>query len=235
MSTPTAAHGALPEAGEREAFEATIGKGRALILDAQGDYASPWVQNDWEIWQARAALPPASPAPADPLALAILAGMTYAELREKALYLMDLNANQARTIDALQLAATPAQQTQSDAVAGAVDFERAAWMLDCYVEHIRKNVLSADIEMHPYLPEMEGMAEDLRAAATPPQQATPSDPWREAVLDALANSGLDAPIGEAPAAILKRVIDCALTFNADMEAALAPAASIKPDVQGEAS
>jgi len=38
----------------------------------------------------------------DPLAKAILKGLTSKQLRDKALYLMALNANQARTIDALQ-------------------------------------------------------------------------------------------------------------------------------------
>jgi hypothetical protein len=38
----------------------------------------------------------------DPLAKAILKGLTSKQLRDKALYLMALNANQARAIDALQ-------------------------------------------------------------------------------------------------------------------------------------
>ena len=42
---------------------------------------------------------------ADHLAEAILSGMSYSELREKAIYLMALNANQARTIGALIAAA----------------------------------------------------------------------------------------------------------------------------------
>lgn len=48
--------------GEREAFEATIGKGRDLRRAAGGDYMSCYVQNDWDVWQARAALsaPPAT-------------------------------------------------------------------------------------------------------------------------------------------------------------------------------
>ena len=41
--------------------------------------------------------------------------------------------------------------------------ERAAQMCEWYAEFIRENVMSADIERHPYLPELEGVAEDLRA------------------------------------------------------------------------
>lgn len=39
---------------------------------------------------------------------------------------------------------------------------RAAHLLECYAEWIRKNVMAANLEEHPYLPELEGVAEDLR-------------------------------------------------------------------------
>lgn len=42
---------------ERELFEATLGIGRDLHRDAKGDYMSAYVQNDWDVWQARAAIP----------------------------------------------------------------------------------------------------------------------------------------------------------------------------------
>ena len=41
-------------AAEREAFEATVGRGRDLYRDHSGSYASMHVQNDWEVWQAAA-------------------------------------------------------------------------------------------------------------------------------------------------------------------------------------
>jgi len=47
--------------------------------------------------------------------------------------------------------------------------ERAAWMLNCYVDFVR-SVGSADLERHPYLPEMEEMADKLKAAAHPNAQ-----------------------------------------------------------------
>ena len=43
-------------ASERELFEATIGAGRVLVKTEAGEYASTYVQNDWEVWQARAGL-----------------------------------------------------------------------------------------------------------------------------------------------------------------------------------
>lgn len=47
------------------------------------------------------------------------------------------------------------------AVATSETMERAAWMLDCYVEFVR-NVGASDLEAHPYLPEMEEVAQQLR-------------------------------------------------------------------------
>jgi len=41
-------------AAEREAFEATVGRGRDLHRDAGGDYMSVYVQNDWDVWQVAA-------------------------------------------------------------------------------------------------------------------------------------------------------------------------------------
>jgi hypothetical protein len=41
--------------------------------------------------------------------------------------------------------------------------DRAADLLEGYAEFIRSDVMSADIERHPYLPEIDGTAEDLRA------------------------------------------------------------------------
>ena len=42
--------------------------------------------------------------------------------------------------------------------------ERAVEMCDWYAQFIRSDVMAADIERHPYLPELEGVAEDARAA-----------------------------------------------------------------------
>jgi len=43
--------------------------------------------------------------------------------------------------------------------------ERAADLLEGYADWIKRTVMSAQIEEHPYLPEIEGTAEDLRALA----------------------------------------------------------------------
>ena len=40
--------------------------------------------------------------------------------------------------------------------------ERAADLLEGYAEFIKSDVMAADIERHPYLPEVEGVAEELR-------------------------------------------------------------------------
>jgi predicted metal-dependent phosphoesterase TrpH len=42
--------------------------------------------------------------------------------------------------------------------------ERTTEMCEQYADWIKRNVMSADIEEHPYLPELEGAAEDARAA-----------------------------------------------------------------------
>lgn len=41
--------------------------------------------------------------------------------------------------------------------------DRAADLLEGYAEFVRSDVMSADIERHPYLPEIDAVAEDLRA------------------------------------------------------------------------
>lgn len=41
---------------ERILFEATLGTNRVLLRASDGSYVSTYVQNDWEFWQARAAL-----------------------------------------------------------------------------------------------------------------------------------------------------------------------------------
>lgn len=41
---------------------------------------------------------------------------------------------------------------------------RTTEMCEAYADWIKRNVMSADIEQHPYLPELEGVAEDARAA-----------------------------------------------------------------------
>lgn len=80
-----------------------------VVMGANGVY------REGLIWLEPATLNEASaratPAPAqpesdaiydgDPIADAILKGLNHSELRDKALYLMALNANQARTIDSL--------------------------------------------------------------------------------------------------------------------------------------
>lgn len=42
--------------------------------------------------------------------------------------------------------------------------QRTAEMCESYADWIKRNVMSADIEQHPYLPELEGAAEDACAA-----------------------------------------------------------------------
>lgn len=49
----------------------------------------------------------------------------------------------------------------------------AAWICECYAGFIRENVMSADIERHPYVPQIEGCAEELREAIAH-QFATPA-------------------------------------------------------------
>lgn len=48
--------------------------------------------------------------------------------------------------------------------------ERAADLLEDYAEFIKSDVMAADIERHPYLPAVEGVAEELRELAA---QAAP--------------------------------------------------------------
>jgi len=53
-------HSAVPASAasedERTSFEATVGAGRNPARGPNGDYVSAYVQNDWEVWQERAAL-----------------------------------------------------------------------------------------------------------------------------------------------------------------------------------
>lgn len=42
--------------------------------------------------------------------------------------------------------------------------QRTTEMCESYADWIKRNVMSATIEEHPYLPELEGAAEDARAA-----------------------------------------------------------------------
>lgn len=58
----------------------------------------------------------------------------------------------------------------------AVTLERAADFLEWYVGFIKESVMSVDIERHPYLPELEDCAKQVRAlsidvAAQPPKEA----------------------------------------------------------------
>lgn len=48
--------------------------------------------------------------------------------------------------------------------------ERAAWLLECYAQWIRANVGAARIEEHPYLPEIDEVAELLRQPSRPQSQ-----------------------------------------------------------------
>ncbi len=50
-SPPSPSSSSSSEA-ERDAFEATVGDGRVLTRTPSGDYVSPYVQNDWDVWQA---------------------------------------------------------------------------------------------------------------------------------------------------------------------------------------
>ena len=45
------------------------------------------------------------------------------------------------------------------------DLARAADFLEQYADFIKREVMSVDIERHPYLPELEEVAADVRAAA----------------------------------------------------------------------
>lgn len=62
-------------------------------------------------------------------------------------------------------------------IAVAPDFAEiapdAADLLERYAAFIRENVKADDLEMHPYLPEVERVAEALRAALA---KATPENP-----------------------------------------------------------
>ena len=61
---------------------------------------------------------------------------------------------------------TPPQPLAAEvAIAPKLLLERAAEMCEWYAEFIRENVMSVDIERHPYLPELEGIAADLFALA----------------------------------------------------------------------
>lgn len=62
-------------------------------------------------------------------------------------------------------ATTPQPVAAEVATAPKLLLERAAQMCEWYAEFIRDNVMSQDIERHPYLPELEGVAVDLRALA----------------------------------------------------------------------
>lgn len=53
--------------------------------------------------------------------------------------------------------------------------ERAAWILDCYAAHI-KTVGADNLDAHPYLPDVEEIAESLRSAA--PQEAAAPAGWK---------------------------------------------------------
>lgn len=46
------------------------------------------------------------------------------------------------------------------------DLSRAADFLEQYADFIRRDVMSVDTERHPYLPELEEVAADIRSAAT---------------------------------------------------------------------
>lgn len=53
--------------------------------------------------------------------------------------------------------------------------ERAAWILDCYHAHLQQ-LSPIDFDEHPYIPEIEGTAKDLRAMLAPsPQEASAVD------------------------------------------------------------
>jgi hypothetical protein len=67
--------------------------------------------------------------------------------------------------------AQPAQQTD--------DISRAADFLEQYADYIRREVMSVDIERHPYLPELEQVAAALRAAPQQPAQQAVRVPLTE--------------------------------------------------------
>lgn len=50
------------------------------------------------------------------------------------------------------------------ALAPALPLDRAADFLEQYADFIRRDVMSVDIERHPYLPELEEVASEIRAA-----------------------------------------------------------------------
>lgn len=52
-------------------------------------------------------------------------------------------------------------EAQRDKLLAAL--ERTTEMCEQYADWIKRNVMSADFEQHPYLPELEGAAEDARA------------------------------------------------------------------------
>lgn len=66
----------------------------------------------------------------------------------------------------------PKEETEANArlIAAAPDFAAAAPdaadMLDSYARFIREHVKADDLELHPYLPEIERVAGELRAALT---------------------------------------------------------------------
>lgn len=55
----------------------------------------------------------------------------------------------------------------------------------------------------------------LQEELAQPAPAVPADPWKSAVLDRLAILCMDAPIGEAPASILNRVIETEVMIALD--------------------
>jgi hemerythrin-like domain-containing protein len=46
-------------------------------------------------------------------------------------------------------------------------------MAELYADFIRHHVKAADIEMHPYLPELESIIERAKQLPTPPEAKTP--------------------------------------------------------------
>lgn len=104
--------------------------------------------------------------------------------------------------------------------------ELAAWICDCYAGFIRENVMSADIERHPYVPQIEGTAEDLHAAvaaqADAPEAgqeaaAVQADPWHTAVLNECMLT--EACYQEAdPAATVRALIDWHVANGAAVQA-----------------
>ncbi len=59
----------------------------------------------------------------------------------------------------------PSDAGQRALLGRALDaLRRTTEMCEAYADWIKRNVMSADIEQHPYLPELEGVAEDARAA-----------------------------------------------------------------------